>query len=55
MKIDDCIFNFSCTLVRKGAVLAFGFQGMPEDKKTMLKEYLKSAPEREMQSLLKGC
>ncbi len=54
MKIDDCIFNFSCTLVRKGAVLAFGFKGMPDDKLAMLKEYLKSAPEREMNALLKG-
>ncbi len=51
MRIDDTIFSFSCTLVRKGAVLAFGFDGMPEDKKNLLKNYLKSAPEREIKAL----
>lgn len=52
MRIDNTVLNFSCKLLRTGAILAFSFDGMSESDSKILRGYLAGSAERQMKALL---
>lgn len=52
LRIDKAVVSFTCTLIRRGAILAFSFDGMQENDRKLLLQYLAATPERQMKALI---